>query len=258
MWEEREKWDMVVVFANTGKEAEGTLFFVDECATEWNIPVVWVEAIHKKEGKGWGVTHKIVTYETASRKGQPFEEMIASIGIPSVKTPFCSDQLKRKAIQSYLTSIGWRGYWKALGVRIDEPTRINPNAAKKRIMYPLWDLKPMPKQAISDWWAKQSFGLDMIHPDEGNCDNCWKKDMLRLVRNAKRNPSSFDWWQDMTDKYGHFNPRNSELKPPFNFFRGNLSPKDIFYLSTLPVNQITKMALREKLDGCQESCEAFN
>jgi len=255
-WEDRDQWEIVVVFANTGKEVEGTLLFVDDCANEWNVPIVWVEAVPKVKGKGWGVTHSVVTYETASRKGEPFEAMIARIGIPTTNAPFCSDQLKRKAIESYMKSIGWKGYWKALGMRIDEPKRIRKNAVQRKIMYPLWDLDPQTKQSISDWWSAQSFGLG-IHPDDGNCDNCWKKDILRLVRNANRKPSSFDWWQEMTDKYGDFNPRNSELKPPFNFYRGNLSPKDIFYLATLPLEEINKMATREKLDGCQESCEAF-
>lgn len=255
-WPDREQWDIVVVFANTGKEDEGTLVFVDDCEWVFGVDIVWVEAVPKLKGKGWGVDHKVVNFSNAARKGEPFEAMISRLGIPTTNAPFCSDQLKRKAIQSYLTSIGWRSYWKAIGIRADEPTRINENAVKKRILYPLAHLNPKTKQDISDWWALRDFNLD-IHPDDGNCTNCWKKDIHRLCRNARRVPKSFDWWHEMTDKYGHFNPRNSPLKPPFNFYRGNLSPKDIFILSKMPLEQINRMASREKLDGCQESCEAW-
>jgi len=73
-WEDRDNWEFLVVFANTGLEAEGTLFFVDECSQEWNVPITWVEARFKDENgipyseKGLSVRHNIVTYETGSRK----------------------------------------------------------------------------------------------------------------------------------------------------------------------------------------------
>lgn len=58
--------------------------------------------------------------------------------------------------------------------------------------------------------------------------------------------------------YGEFMPRKKcKLKPPFNFYRGNISPKDIFTLSTYPIEEINKLATREALDGCATSCEAF-
>ncbi len=86
-WPDRHNWDVVVVFANTGKEAEGTLFFVEECSLDWGIPVVWVEYVPVKTGKGWGVSHRVLDYESASRKGEPFEAMIQCLGIPSANVP---------------------------------------------------------------------------------------------------------------------------------------------------------------------------
>lgn len=258
----QSQYDMKVVFANTGKEQEGTLKFVQQCSIEWNIPIVWVEATHKDikgiwhSKKGWRVKHRIASFNTASRKGEPFEEMISVLGIPTTNAPFCSDQLKRKAIESYLKSIGWRKYWKAIGIRVDEIDRINPSYKKKRIIYPLVSNIPTRKDEVLSWFNAQPFNLN-IDADLGNCDNCWKKDILRLVRNARNYPETFNWWQDMSDKYGNLNPRKSLLDPPFNFYRGNLSPKDIFKLSKFPTSKISNMAKKERLDGCSESCEIY-
>jgi hypothetical protein len=252
---EREHWEILVVFANTGKEAEGTLFFVDEIAQEWGINVVWVEYSAGSK-KGWKVKPVVVTYETASRKGEPFERMIACMGIPSTNVPICSDVLKKRTIMAYLRSIGWEKYYTAIGIRADELHRVAKHWVRERKFYPFAHIAPTLKLQVDAWWSTQSIGLH-IHPDEGNCDNCWKKDTLRLCRNAQRNPRSFDWWQAMTDKYGSFNPRNTTLKPPFNFYRGNLSPKDIFVLSEKPIDEIKRLTKTEKRNTCNESCEAF-
>lgn len=131
-WEDRDNWDMVVVFANTGKEHEKTLEFVQRCSVEWGVEIIWVESRHKDDNgipyseKGWAVKHRVVDFNSASRNGEPFEEMISVLGIPSTNAPFCSKQLKKFAIESYLKSIGWEDYTTAIGIRIDEVDRVNP------------------------------------------------------------------------------------------------------------------------------------
>lgn len=279
-WPDRDNWDKVVVFANTGLESSQTLLFVHRCSINWNIPIVWVEARHLDDNgktfskKGWGVSHQVVDFFTAAKnpfKGvqlqnpkywhsdwtwTPYEEMVSVLGIPTTNAPFCSDQLKKKAINSYLRSIKWRGFHKAIGIRTDELDRVNENYKSLRIYYPLAFEHPTPKTKILEWWNIQSFNLE-IHEDDGNCNNCWKKDLLRLCRNVRRDPSGWDWWRYITEKYGNLNPRKTDLKPPFNFYRGNLSPNDIEKLATLPDEEINKAAKNYKLDGCSESCEAY-
>jgi 3'-phosphoadenosine 5'-phosphosulfate sulfotransferase (PAPS reductase)/FAD synthetase len=94
-----DEYEFLFVFANTGKEREETLVFVEDCSQKWSIPIVWVEATHfDSDGAphtpgGWGVRHRIVDFKTASRNGEPFEEMIRGLGIPNMGQPFCSEQL---------------------------------------------------------------------------------------------------------------------------------------------------------------------
>lgn len=261
-WDDRDNWEKIVIFANTGLEAEETLFFVDECSQEWGIPIIWVEAKKKDENgiplskKGWSVEHKIVTYETASRNGEPFEEMISLLGIPRTQKPFCSSQLKTFAMDSYFKSIGWKNYYTAIGIRFDELKRINIKRKELKLLYPLAELNPVTKYEVHQWWKNQSFDL-RVHPDEGNCINCWKKDFPRLARNMARNPKSFEWWSEMEKKYGHFNPDNTRLKPPYNFYRNNKSTNDIRIMSQMSQAELRQLTIFDKLDGCSESCEAY-
>jgi len=64
-------FDKVFIFANTGKEREETLEFVNKCDKEFDLNIVWLEANINNE-KGIATTYNIVNFKTASRKGQPF------------------------------------------------------------------------------------------------------------------------------------------------------------------------------------------
>lgn len=262
-WNERDNYEIIIIFANTGKEKEETLIFIDKCSKAWGLNIVWVEAKHRDingemfSKKGWATRHKVVDFEIASRKGEPFEEMLSNLGIPSTNAPFCSDQLKKKAIKHYLKSIKWKGYYTAIGIRSDEIDRVNEKHKELRLIYPLINMNPKTKNEITIWFARLGFNL-YVDPDMGNCDFCWKKDLPRLCRIAKKDRFVPMWWQKMTNKYGQSNPRPTKLKPPFNFFRGNLSANDIVELSNKKEDfLIEEMAKEQRLNGCGESCEAF-
>lgn len=59
-----------VIFCNTGKEREETLQFLHRQQTILGVPIIWLEYCRWNR---W----KQVSYETASRKGEPFEAIIA-------------------------------------------------------------------------------------------------------------------------------------------------------------------------------------
>lgn len=70
--------DLVVTFANTGKEHPYTLEFVRECAERWAVPIVWLE--FRDDDAGFTE----VDYATASR--QPPGRTIRSPG-PQTEVP---------------------------------------------------------------------------------------------------------------------------------------------------------------------------
>jgi len=121
-----DKFDILITFANTGRENEETLEFVNRCSLRWQElyvkSVVWLEAItHMQHGKGQ--THRLVTFKTASRNGEPYEQFIAKEGIPSMAYPQCSERLKTFAINHYRKSVGFGKCKTAIGIRTDESRR---------------------------------------------------------------------------------------------------------------------------------------
>src|ERR1700755_2515342 len=69
--------DVYVVFANTGKEREETLDFVERCSTQWRVPIAWVERSSDLEARQRGsLSIRQVNHQSASRAGEPFGALI--------------------------------------------------------------------------------------------------------------------------------------------------------------------------------------
>ena len=268
----QDKYEMIVVFANTGKEREETLDFVNNCDKYFGFNVVWVEAnVNSENGKG--TTAKVVTYETASRNGQPFEDIIKKYGMPNQAQAICTRELKIVPLKSYAKSLGWKKYYTAIGIRSDEPKRLDWERAKKeRYIYPLASHIRMTKSDINLFWSKQPFYLE-LKSYEGNCDLCYKKGLRKLMTLVKDKPELADWWREMEQKYGEYTPetRLHNAAPPYRFFRDYMTIDDIIEESKFPfepsrdeskdIDRFKQMTMWDDyLDsngGCTESCEVF-
>lgn len=256
--------EIVVVFANTGKEREETLEFIKNCDLHFKLNTVWIESVqHHGERKSAGF--KIVTFETASRNGEPFEDSIKKHGIPNPSFPHCSRELKQAPIKNYIESLGFDNYEIALGIRIDEPKRLKP---KDNIIYPFASEFKNTKLMVNQWWSKQAFDLQ-LKEYEGNCDMCWKKSKRKLLTIILEHPELLTWWNEMEIKYGSFVPetQKSRRSLPITFFRNKETATELLEDSTFPFKKATDlftlndlMFSQPELDftnGCEESCEAF-
>ena len=177
----REEYDeIVVLFANTGQENEETLRFVDRCDKRFGFNVVWVEA-EVQQGRV-GTKHRVVDFETASRDGRPFEDMIKKYGIPNQAYPHCTRELKLRPMQSYFRDLGWKKltFDTAVGIRSDEIDRMAPKNGEFKTIYPLITDVPMTKPMINDFWRSQPFRLNLAGY-QGNCKWCWKKTPRKLM-----------------------------------------------------------------------------
>lgn len=273
----RDRYDeFVVVFANTGQENEATLDFVRRVGEHWNIPIVWVEAV-VHPGQRKAPTHRVVSFETASRDGRPFEDHIAKYGIPNFKFKDCTRGLKLRPIESYLRSIGWANgsYDTAIGIRVDEVDRISANPAARRLVYPLIVAAPMTKPMINTFWAAQDFRLG-LKGYEGNCRWCWKKSFRKHLTIIGETPDVYDFPRRMEAQYGLVgaeflkdpSTRRSPLPAEYRrvFFRGNVSVDVLFDMHAnrkgafvpAPDDADVYVDFDADLDvggGCEESCE---
>jgi 3'-phosphoadenosine 5'-phosphosulfate sulfotransferase (PAPS reductase)/FAD synthetase len=267
----KHKYDMIVVFANTGKEREETLEFVNKCDIEFGFNTVWVEAfVHNQFGKG--TTHIVTNFKDAERDGQPFEDVIFKYGIPNQNAPLCSRELKKQPIISYARSIGWSKYQTVLGIRTDEPKRLNWESKRKNNLIYFAEFFNVTKSDVNKFWSEQSFDLN-LKSFEGNCDLCWKKGFRKLMTIVKNKPELAEWWREMEQKYSEFTPEKKiqKAKLPYRFYRDNMTIDEIIEESKLPfieaIDESKIIATGKQMSmfdnyldsnyGCVESCEAW-
>jgi len=189
--------DAVVCFANTGKEDAATLRFVQDCSEHWNVPIVWIEYEEP--------TYKIVSFETASRNGEPFEALIRKRNyLPNPVTRFCTSELKIRPIARYLLNLGMAKTkteaenMSMIGMRADEQRRAAKIADKSRI--PLVTAG-VTKENVGAFWKTQPFDLGLPNNNgvtmHGNCDLCFLKGASQTLSLIAEKPERAIWWARM-------------------------------------------------------------
>lgn len=199
--------DLIVTFANTGKEHPATLDFVKECSERWAVPIVWLEFRDNEQG------FAIVNYETASRDGQPFEDLIRKRSyLPNPVTRFCTIDLKIRVIHKYLRMVGCSTEETPVdmmtGIRADEPRRVTKirnrgstsESKHATMVMPLADAG-IGIQDVSDFWAAQEFDLMLTTINgrtlDGNCDLCFLKGAKQIYSLIASDRSKGEWWARM-------------------------------------------------------------
>ena len=243
-YEKYKDYDKLYIFANTGKEVEKTLEFVDKCDKEWDLNVVWVEAkINHQKGKG--TSYKVVDFETASRNGEPFENMMKKYPMPTVFASNCTRELKEAPINKFVKSLGYDEVYTAMGIRWDEAHRRSNFADEKNLIYPLMDDIKVDNKFIRNWWDNQTFDLG-IKDYQGNCDLCFKKSKRKRLTIINENPSVAKWWDNMEKRFG------DETVPRFDL-RTNLSIEQLVELASQPFQTVHDL---HELD--KEQCSLFD
>ena len=184
-----------IIFCNTGKEMPQTLDFVRDCQKHWKVDITWLEYSGKKQ-------FKVVDHATASRKGEPFAQLIKDKKfLPNMMARFCTSELKVLTISRYL---GVSDYVRLIGIRADEPRRVAKMRAKEDHYMPMADAG-VSESDIREFWANQPFDLAM--PKAGvntlsNCDLCFLKGYKIKQSIVEHSPSLATWWAEQEQVIG--------------------------------------------------------
>lgn len=193
--------DVVVTFANTGKEREETLRFVHDCSTHWNVKVHWLEYRAGEE------RFAEVGYNSASRAGEPFSALIERKGyLPNGVIRYCTQELKIRVMRDFAKgALGWKNWTNIIGLRYDEGHRVMKALAVNETGKQPWrNAMPMSKAKatlpdVRRFWSAQPFDLQ-LKSYEGNCDLCFLKAKAKLQALMRENPGMADWWIEQERK----------------------------------------------------------
>lgn len=267
----KEEW--ITIFCNTGKERNETLDFVHEIETRWEVPIVWVE-YHRvpaysipanifptprrnlnlaKAAASGEDTHwfKVVNYDTASRNGEPFDELLNWMKpLPNVVSRGCSMQLKIRTAMRYLFSLGQKEYISNIGIRLDESHRTlqilancdsfeHPEFPLVRGGFTLSD--------VTSFWRNNDFDLK-LKSYEGNCDLCFLKAKWKRVLLVQEHPESLKWWKDWEAK------KATQSDGQGVVFRLGESYLEIERLSKEPTERIRKQIAAELTQDIACTC----
>lgn len=228
--------NIINVMANTSKEHEASLEFMNECDKYFNLNLVWIEAqFHKK---GIGATHRVVEYKDLKLKGEIFEAGIQKHGIPNTSNKWCNRDMKLVPLKKYGDKIfGLNNYSIAVGLRADEIDRVRKDYKKNNVFYPLLDYGIDSKER-NKFWDNQPIKIK-IPAYKGNCDMCFEKSNRKLMTIITEEPERAEWWQNMIDNYGSI---EIEGKPSYNDLMAKNNGQQTFYRNYKTIKQLVELA----------------
>lgn len=210
--------DVVVCFANTGKEREETLRFVHECGSRWGVVVHWLE--WQADAPGFAV----VGYNSASRNGEPFAGLIRKRKfLPNAVTRYCTQELKIRVIKKWVReTLGWDHWQSVIGLRYDEGARVLKSLAHNDQNGTRWkNVMPMAKARhtkadVAAFWTAQPFDL-ALRSYEGNCDLCFLKARAKLQAIIRENPGCATWWSDQERAVSTAKPSGARFVTEYSY-----------------------------------------
>lgn len=181
--------DVVVCFANTGKEREETLRFVQRIGKHLGIYVHWVEFDPLNV---WRES----AFSVAARRGEPFQQLNERKQfLPNPIARICTQNLKVIPMRRLMEKLGFEEWRNVAGIRADEPHRVARLRGRSDcdFVMPLADAG-ITKDNVAIFWHTMPFDLGLPSDGYSNCDLCYLKGVNKLLGVIRNEPARADWW----------------------------------------------------------------
>ncbi len=177
--------NVVVLFADTGKERTETYTFVRAVEQQWRVPIHWVE-------RHGGFTQLITDRQR----------------LPNPLMRFCTQELKIRPMRDWMITHGFEHWTNVVGIRADEPRRVaKMRETMERGTRERWDIAlPLADagvtvEDVNAFWQAQPFDLQ-LQPHEGNCDLCFLKALGKKRNIVRERPDLAAWWVEQERRIG--------------------------------------------------------
>ena len=259
--------NIIYGMANTSKEDEESLIFMNKCDKYFGFNMTWIEAIINQE-RGKGTDFKITDFKSLKRNGEIFEEGIKKYGIPSKINKWCNRELKLVPLKKFCDNIfGSKNYSIAVGMRADEMDRVSKDYKNNNVFYPLLDNGITTKER-NKFWNDKPIQIK-IPAYRGNCDMCFEKSNRKLMTIINEDPNKAVWWDKMIKKYSKITIEGKDSYNHFveneggiNFYRQNKTIEELVEMAKHPFSKATDEYIYENdlfdLEGeCGAGCQVF-
>ena len=200
--------EVVYLYCDTGAEHPKTYEFIRNVVDHFKIDLVCIRAKVSKT-KGVGTTYEVVSLGDCKQDLKPFLDVCEVYSTPSYTFGHCTREMKSNPAKKYCQDKYGKEYLNWLGIRIDEPRRLNivDNqvdlfATKKRIdrsrvnVRYLAGISDFTKEDVLGFWRNMPFDLE-IEEHLGNCVFCVKKGVNKVALAARDEPEMASAFIDM-------------------------------------------------------------
>lgn len=122
--------------------------------------------------------------------------------LPNQQIRFCTTELKLRPSKSFCMSLGWEHWTNCIGLRSDEPRRLNKQPQRQRwtVWHPL-ATAGVARGDVAAFWKTQQFDLRLPNVKGncwlGNCDGCFLKSEASVAAFTRDYAEDAYWWEGM-------------------------------------------------------------